>query len=304
MFTKDTYGRILVPMITPFKDDQEVDYAAAVEVGQKLIDLNYADSLILTGTTGEFFTMTADERITLFKTMKDALGDKIPMIAGVGSASTIETIKIAKAADQLGFDLMMVVAPYYTKPNQDQLYQHFKAVAAAVKNDMLLYNIPIFTGVNTDPDTVAKLAKIENIVGIKEEAELNAKQITSFLNATPEDFIIYNGDDTMVLEAYAQGGDRIGGVISGGAHLAGNQIRAMIDAFQSGKVLEATAAQRKLYKLYRIMGQNGRVNPVALIKAAMKLIGYNAGIPRMPLLPATDEELANIKVVMKELGIL
>lgn len=304
MFTKDKYGRILVPMVTPFKENQEVDYAAAVQVANKLIDNNYADSLILTGTTGEFFTMTAEERIGLFKVVKDAVGGRLPVIAGVGCASTRETVQLARAAEDLGYELTMVVAPYYTKPNQEQLYQHYKAVAEAVKIDLLVYNIPIFTGVNVDPDTLARLAKFKNIVGVKEEAELNPKQITAFLNATPEDFIIYNGDDTMVLEAYAQGGDRIGGVISGGAHLAGHLIRAMIDDFQAGDVKKAAEAQRRLFRLYRIMGQNGRVNPVALIKSAMKLLGYDAGLPRMPLLPATDEELKNVKKVMTELGLL
>ncbi len=304
MFNKDQYGRILVPMVTPFKENQEVDYNAAVQVAAKLLELNYADSLIFSGTTGEFFTMTAEERIELFRIMKQNFGEKIPMIAGVGSTSTIETIKLARAAEKLGYDLLMVVAPYYTRPNQEQLYQHYKAVSASVGVNLLIYNIPIFTGVNTDPATVAELAKIDNIVGIKEEAELNAKQMTAFLNVTPEDFIVYNGDDTMVLEAYCQGADRIGGVISGGAHLAGNLIREMIDSFQAGEVKKAAAMQRRLFKLYRVMGQNGRVNPVALIKSAMKLIGYQAGVPRQPLLPATDEELSNIKVVMQELGIL
>ena len=306
MFVKERYGRILVPMVTPLKENekQDVDYAAAASIADRLIAKKCADSLVLTGTTGEFFTMTAEERIALFKTVKDAVGGRLPVIAGVGSASTIETTRMARAAEELGFDLIMVVAPYYTKPNQQQLYEHYKTVAASVGIAILVYNIPIFTGVNVEPGTLARLAKIGNIVGIKEEAELNPKQITAFLNATPEDFIVYNGDDTMVLEAYAQGGDRIGGVISGGAHLAGDRIREMIDDFQSGNVLKAAATQRTLFKLWRIMGQNGRVNPVALIKSAMKLLGYDAGVPRKPLLPATDEEIGNVKKAMEEAGII
>jgi 4-hydroxy-tetrahydrodipicolinate synthase len=199
----------------------------------------------------------------------------------------------------------MVVAPYYTKPNQEQLYNHYQKVAEAVNVDILVYNIPIFTGVNVNPETLAELAKIKNIVGVKEEAELNAKQITAFLNATPEDFIIYNGDDTMVIEAYAQGGARrIGGVISGASHIIGHQVRAMIDAFLAGKVQEVADRQRQLMKFYRIMGQNGRFNPVCLIKDAMRLVGYNAGYPRLPLTSGTLEEIANVKVVMQELKVL
>jgi 4-hydroxy-tetrahydrodipicolinate synthase len=139
----------------------------------------------------------------------------------------------------------------------------------------------------------------------KEEAELNAKQITAFLNATPEDFIIYNGDDTMVIEAYAQGGARrIGGVISGASHIIGHQVRAMIDAFLDGKVQEVADRQRQLMKFYRIMGQNGRFNPVCLIKDAMRMVGYNAGYPRLPLIPGTPEEIAKVKTVMQELKVL
>ncbi|TCL63324.1 4-hydroxy-tetrahydrodipicolinate synthase [Hydrogenispora ethanolica] len=305
MFNKDKYGKILVPMVTPFKEDQSVDYEAAASIARKLVDDKLADSIVLSGTTGEFFTMSFDERVKLFRTIKAAVGNEIPLIAGTGCASTIETIALSKKAEELGYELVMVVSPYYTKPNQEQLYNHYKKVAESIKVDMLVYNIPIFTGVNVNPETLAELAKIKNIVGVKEEAELNAKQITAFLNATPEDFIIYNGDDTMVIEAYAQGGaGRIGGVISGASHIMGHQIRAMIDAFLAGKVQEVADTQRKLMKFYRIMGQNGRTNPVSLIKDAMRLVGYNAGYPRLPLTPGTPQEIAKIKEVMKELQVL
>jgi 4-hydroxy-tetrahydrodipicolinate synthase len=305
MFNKDMYGKILVPMVTPFKEDQSVDYEAAVSIARKLVDDNLADSIILTGTTGEFFTMTFAERVEMFRVVKEAVGGQIPVIAGTGCASTVETIALSKKAEELGYELIMVVAPYYTKPNQEQLYNHYKKVAEAVNVDLLVYNIPIFTGVNVNPETLAELAKIPNIVGVKEEAELNAKQITAFLNATPEDFIIYNGDDTMVIEAYAQGGARrIGGVISGASHIIGHQVRAMIDAFLVGKVQEVADRQRQLMKFYRIMGQNGRFNPVCLIKDAMRMVGYNAGYPRLPLTPGTPEEIAKVKAVMRELKVL
>jgi 4-hydroxy-tetrahydrodipicolinate synthase len=305
MFNKDKYGKILVPMVTPFKEDQSVDYEAAVSIARKLVDDVLADSIILTGTTGEFFTMTFEERVEMFWVIKEAVGAQIPLIAGTGCASTFETIALSKKAEELGYELIMVVAPYYTKPNQEQLYNHYQKVAKAVNVDLLVYNIPIFTGVNVNPETLAELAKIKNIVGVKEEAELNAKQITAFLNATPEDFIIYNGDDTMVIEAYAQGGARrIGGVISGASHIIGHQVRAMIDAFLAGKVQEVADRQRQLMKFYRIMGQNGRFNPVCLIKDAMRMVGYNAGYPRLPLTPGTPEEIANVKAEMQELKVL
>lgn len=305
MFDRNRYGKILVPMVTPFKEDQSVDYDAAVSIAEKLIADNKADTIILTGTTGEFFTMSFEERVKLFEVIKKAVGDRIPLIAGTGAASTVEAIALTRKAQELGFELVMVVSPYYTKPTQAELYNHFKKVAESVDISILLYNIPIFTGVNLNPETVARLAEIDNIVGVKEEAELNPKQMTAFINATPEDFIIYNGDDTMILEAYAQGGaKRIGGVVSGGAHLIGDRIRTMIDLFLAGKVEEAAKMQQSFFTLFRIMGQNGRTNPVSLIKDAMKMIGYNAGIPRLPLTPGTEEEKAKIREVMVKLGLL
>ncbi len=305
MFDKEKYGKILTPMVTPFKKDQSVDYEAAASIAKKLVEDNKADSIILSGTTGEFFTMSFEERVKLFKVIKDTVGNKIPLMAGVGCASTIETIALAKKAEEIGFEIMMVVSPYYSKPTQKELYNHFKKVAESVNIPMMLYNIPIFTGVNINPETVAKLAEIENIVAVKEEAELNPKQITTFINATPEDFIVYCGDDTMVLEAYAQGGtERIGGIISGGSHIIGIQLRKMIEMFNEGNVQEAAKMQQKYLPLFRIMGQNGRTNPASLLKEAMKMLGYNAGIPRLPLSPGTEEEIAEVKRVMKKLNII
>ena len=305
MFDKEKYGKILVPMVTPFKEDQNVDYEAAVDIAEKLIDDNKADTIILSGTTGEFFTMSFEERVKLFQVIKDAVGNKIPLMAGVGCASTIETVALAKKAQELGFEIMMVVSPYYTKPTQKELYNHFKKVAESVNIQMMLYNIPIFTGVNINPETVAKLSEIENIIAIKEEAELNPKQMTEFINITPEDFIIYCGDDPMILEAFAQGGaKRIGGIISGASHIIGVQLRNMINMFLNGKVEEAAKIQQKYLPLFRAMGQNGRTNPCSLLKEAMKMLGYHAGISRLPLTPGTEEEIAEIKRVMKQVEII
>lgn len=305
MFDKEKYGKILTPMVTPFKEDQSVDYEAAVSIAKKLVEDNIADTIIIGGTTGEFFTMSFEERVKLFKVIKEAVDNKIPLIPGVGAVSTKETVELAKKAEELGFETVMVVSPYYTKPNQNQLYLHFKKVAESVNINIMVYNIPIFTGVNVSPETLAKLAEIKNIVAVKEEAELNPKQMTEFINITPDDFIIYCGDDTMVLEAFAQGGvKRIGGIISGASHIIGKQLKNMIELFLKGNVQEAAEMQQKFLPLFRIMGQNGRFNPCALLKEAMKMLGYNAGIPRLPLTPGTEEEIAEVKKVMKKLGII
>lgn len=303
-FTKDTYGKILIPMVTPFDTEDNLDYVKLFNVAQHLIDENKADSLILTGTTGEFHTMTTDERIEVFQAVKTEFGEKIPLIAGVGGTSTKETVRLARSAQDLGFESAMVVAPYYTKPNQRELYEHYYTIAEATDINLILYNIPIFTGVNLDPETVKRLSEHPRIVALKEEAELNPKQMTAYLNCTPSDFIIYNGDDTMILEAYAQGGrDRIGGVISGASHIVGPMIRSMIERFLSGDIDASAQMQRSLFPLLRIMGQNNRTNPVALLKETMRLLGIDAGIPRKPLLPGTSEEIDNIRLVLNELRI-
>ena len=304
-FNKEQYGKILIPMVTPFKEDQSLDLEKAEALARFLVQSNRADTLILCGTTGEFATMTFDERLALFKTIRAAVGNDIPLIAGVGCASTVETIALAKAAVGLGYETLMVIAPYFSKPSQPQIYEHFKQVAAAVDAHILLYNIPIFTGVNIDPDTLAALAKLDNVVAIKDEAELNPKQVTAYLNATPEDFIIYNGDDTMILETFAQGGgERIGGVVSGASHLLGQQIRQMIEDFLAGDVQKAAAMQRRIFPLLRIMGQNGRINPVALWKEAMRLGGLDGGIPRLPFTRGTEEEIAAVQQVMETLDLV
>lgn len=304
MLNKEKYGKILVPMVTPFTERGDVDYDAMISIGETLLERGWADTFVLTGTTGEFFTMNAAERVEVFGVMKETFGGRIPLIPGTGAASTREALELTAAAEEMGFELVMIVAPYYTKPSQKEVFEHFKTIASSVTIDILIYNIPIFTGINTNPETVGELAKIPNIVGIKEEAELNAKQMTEFLNVTPDDFIVYNGDDTMVLESFVQGFERIGGVISGGAQIAGDQIREMIDAIHSGEVQKASLLQRKLLPLYRIMGQGGRTNPVCLLKDAMRMMGFNSGYPRRPLLPGSPEEVAKVKEMMVKVGIL
>lgn len=305
MFDKEHYGRILVPMVTPFKQDQSVDYDAAAGVAEKLVEEKKVDSLILTGTTGEFFSMNSEERVRLFEVVKEAVGDKVPLIAGTGAVSTLETIELSKRAEQLGIGLVMVVSPYYTRPSQKELYNHFSTVASELKINVVMYNIPIFAGVNLEPETVAELAKIDNIIGIKEEAEINPKQITAYINCTPEDFIVYCGDDAMILEAFAQGAaKRLGGIVSGGAHLIGDRLREMIEIFLAGNVAKAAKMQQSFLPLFRSLSPGDRYNPCCLLKDAMRLIGYDAGIPRLPLMPGTEDEIAQVKKLMKQLNVI
>lgn len=301
MFNKNQYGKILVPVLTPFGEDQQVDLEKLHSLIGFLIQNNKADSLILSGTTGEFHSQTFAERVSVFEAGLKAVGGRLPVIAGVGCAATHETIALGREAVKLGIETLMVVAPYYTKPSQLELQQHYERIAGELGDaNILLYNIPIFTGVNLSPATVGKLAQIDNVVAIKDEAELNPKQITEYLNVTPEDFVIYNGDDTMILETYAQGGrDRIGGVVSGASHLLGDYIRTMIETFLAGQVDESARMQAQMYPVLKVMGQNGRTNPAPLWKAALKLSGVDAGLPRLPLSRGTGEEVENIRLALQ-----
>ncbi len=304
MLNKKKYGMRLVPIVTPFKDDMSVDFDALIKIGEILIERDFADSFILTGTTGEFFTMNYEERVKVFTIMKKHFGSKIPLIAHTGAVSTKEAIALTQKAEELGFELVMIAPPYYTKPSPKEIINHFSLIADSTKVDIMLYNIPIFAGINIDPESVKVLIKKKNIVAIKEEAELRPKQMSEYLLATPEDFLVYCGDDSMILEALAQGGSRIGGFVSGGSHLVGDKIKKMIDYFLSGNVAEASKMQLALLPLIRSFTQNGRSNPVCLLKGAMELIGFPRSLPRLPLMPATQAEMEIVKVQMKALNIL
>lgn len=306
MFDKNTLGKIVVPVLTPFGEDQGLDVGKLHGLLDYLIEKDQADSLMLSGTTGEFHSQTFAERVRVFEAGISAVNGRRPILAGVGCASTHETIALGREALRLGITTLVVVSPYYAKPTQEELYGHFRRVAEALAEaDIILYNIPIFTGVNIDATVVGRLAQLPNVVGIKEEAELNPKQITQFLLNTPDDFVIYNGDDTMILEAYAQGGDdRIGGVVSGAAHLCGNYIRKMIDTFLAGQVRDAAKMHARLYPVLKVMTQNGRSNPAALWKDALRLVDVDAGIPRLPLTPGTVEEVAKVRGALEQFGAL
>ena len=216
------YGQILCPLVTPYDTNEEVNYKAYEDLIEYLIQNDLCDSLIVTGTTGEASLLTFDERVRLMETALKASAGRKPVIAGTGCASTKETIALTKKAEELGIELCMVVAPYYNKPTQNGIYNHYKAVANSVHINILLYNIPIFVGVNVDAPTVRELSKIENIIGIKDEAGINPTQITDFILATEDinsEFVIFNGDDIMLLPTVVQGAM---GVVSGGAHIFGH----------------------------------------------------------------------------------
>lgn len=297
------FGKILLPLVTPYDKDEEINYDRYAQLIEYLIQNDLCDSLIVTGTTGEASLLTFDERVKLFEVaVKTAAGRK-PVIAGTGCASTKETIALTKKAVECGIDLCLVVCPFYNKPTQEGIYNHYKAVAESTTANILLYNIPIFVGVNVEAETVAKLAAIKNIIGIKDEAGINPTQITDFFLATQKvnpDFVIFNGDDVMLLPTIVQGAM---GIVSGGAHIFGHEIRAIFEAFEKGDNEKAKNLFVPLYKFCKSCGQNGRILPNSIMRPAIELVtGIQVGPARSPLAPITSEETAVLIATLKEVG--
>lgn len=294
-------GRVLIPLITPFKENGAVDGDTLVDLARMVVERDLCDSIIVSGTTGEFPALTFDERLELFRLVRESVGGRLPLIAGTGAASTREAIALTKAAEELGYDVVMVVAPFYQKPTQDGIYLHYKAIAEATRLPVMLYNIPLFTGVNINPETLAALARLPNIRAIKEEAGINPTQASEYARVVPKDFAVYCGDDTMVLQVLAQGGV---GVVSGGSLVVGRRMKQMIAAYFQGDNATAQALHREMYKLFRAFNQNGRVNPIPLLRAALSMTWREVGPPRLPLLPGTEAEKAELRRILVQLGLL
>ena len=299
----EKFGKIIIPILTPYDETEAVAYDKYAELVEYLIANDLCDTLLVTGTTGEASLLTLEERKKLVETaVKTAAGRK-PVIAGTGCASTRETIAMTQMAVNSGVDTVMIVTPFYNKPTQEGLYLHYKAVAASTSADIILYNIPIFTGINIDPSTLRELAKIENIIGIKDESGINPTQITDYFMAVEDidpEFAVFNGDDIMLLPTIIQGAM---GIISGGAAIFGHEIRAIFQAFEAGKNEDAREINRKLYSFCKTLGQGGRILPNSLLRPAVEAVsGIKIGPPRSPLTKATDEEFAVTASVLKKIG--
>lgn len=304
MTFKEKYGQILLPLITPYDENEDVDYDRYEELINYLIKEDMCDSLIVTGTTGEASLLTFDERVKLMETAVRASAGRKPVIAGTGCASTKETIALTKEAAKLGIEVCMIVVPFYNKPTQEGIYNHYKAIAQACPDTkILLYNIPIFVGVNLEPETVGRLAAIKNIIGIKDEAGLNPTQVTDFFLATRDvcpEFVIFNGDDVMLLPTIVQGAM---GLVSGGAHIFGHEIRQIFAAFEKGENEKAKELFEPIYRVCKSTGQNGRLLPNSILRPAIELVtGIKLGPARSPLAPATEEEMAVTVSILKEIG--
>lgn len=292
-----SFGRVMTAMVTPFWEDGSINYPEAERLAAHLAD-NGSDTLVVCGTTGESPTLTWDEEHELFKVVQQAVAGKAKVIAGTGSNSTQEAIAATQKAAKLGVDGSLQVVPYYNKPPQEGLYQHFLAIASACADlPIVLYNIPGRTGQNLQPETVARLASVPNIVAIK-EASGSLDQASQIRQLTPKEFQIYSGDDSLTLPLLAVGGT---GVVSVASHLVGKPIQDMIQMFEAGRVQEATAIHIKLFGLFKTLFIT--TNPIP-IKAALKLLGWNVGLSRPPMCEPSPEVIEKVKVVLGELNLI
>jgi 4-hydroxy-tetrahydrodipicolinate synthase len=225
------------------------------------------------------------------------------VIAGTGCASTKETIALTKEAEALGIETCMVVAPFYNKPDQNGLYNHYKILAESTTCNIMLYNIPIFVGVNLEPETVGKLAAIDNIIGIKDEAGINPTQLSDYYLATKDvdpEFVLFNGDDIMLLPTIVQGAV---GIISGGSHIFGKEIRAIFEAYEKGDNKKAYEIFLPIYKFCKSCGQNGRILPNPILRPAIEAVtGIKVGPARNPIAPITPEETEVMMATLREAG--
>lgn len=284
------FGRVLTAMVTPFAEDGSVNYSIAEALAVHLVD-NGSDGLVVCGTTGESPTLSWEEEFELFKCVKSAVGDRAKVIAGTGSNSTQEAIDATRKASALDLDGTLQVVPYYNKPTQEGLYQHFKAIAQANPDiPVMLYNIPGRSGCGLSVDTVIRLTAVDNIVAIK-EASGHLDYASQLRAMAPSSFSMYSGDDSLTLPLLAVGGC---GVVSVASHIVGNQIRDMIRLYESGQVHQATQEHLKLFPLFKALFME--TNPIP-IKAALEMKGWNVGSLRSPLVPASER----VKQVLADL---
>lgn len=298
------YGRVLVPLVTPFDDEGNILYDELQALVDYIIRRGYADSLIVTGSTGEFYTMTDQERLQVWEAVKEAGGGRMPLIVGTGAAYTRQAVRLTQEAERRGFELAMVVTPYYSRPTQEEIYLHYKTIAENTGLPIMLYNIPLFTGVNLEAPTLERLLEFSNIVAIKEEAGINPTQSTDFVLAAEaagrSDFTVYCGDDTMVLQVLSQGGV---GVVSGGSQVVGRMMKRLIELYYSGDNAQAERLYLKMFPFFKALVQNGRVSPFPILRAAIEMSsGIKIGPPRLPLKPATEEEREVVRRVLQDLS--
>ncbi|OUM88398.1 MAG: 4-hydroxy-tetrahydrodipicolinate synthase [Bacillus thermozeamaize] len=280
------FGRVITAMITPFDERGQVDWEACGALIDHLVN-HGTDDLVVAGTTGESPTLTDEEKLELFRFAVQKMRGRGQVIAGVGGNNTEKTIWLSREAQKCGVHALMLVLPYYNRPSQEGLYQHFKAIAGKVDLPIMLYNIPGRTAVNLTPETLKRLAEIDNIVAIK-EASGDLTQMTRMIAVTHGDIALYSGDDKLTLPVLSIGGK---GVVSVASHVVGRQMQQMIDHFAAGRVSEAARLHQHLLELFEVLFIT---NSPAPLKFLLNHLGIKAGPVRLPLAEVSQSEAETI----------
>ena len=292
------FGRLLTAMVTPFNADGSVNYEKAADLAEWLIN-NGSDGLVVAGSTGEAATMSAEEKLELFRVVVNRINKRVPVIAGTGSNNTADSVKMTKMAEAMGVDGALIVGPYYNKPTQEGFYQHFAAVAQSTGLPIIVYNVPGRTASNISPAIVARLAAdFENIVAIKEAAG-NVAQVAELYSVLPEEFTIYSGDDGLILPFMSVGAT---GLISVLSNIGGGILQDVMQAYEDGRVREAAKLNARMVPLANAMFIE--TNPIP-VKAAVTLVtGIDSGQPRLPLTPMEPVNKAKMVAVLQEYGLV
>lgn len=285
------FGRVLTAMVTPFDANMQVDYGKARKLAKYLVE-NGSDGIVVAGTTGESPTLTNEERNKLVEVVVNEVGDRAKVIAGTGNNDTFDSINMTKDAERTGAHGVMAVVPYYNKPPQEGLYNHFRMIAESTGLPVMLYNIPGRSAVNMTADTIARLAEIDNIVAVKEAAG-SMDQVAEIRRNTPADFIIYSGDDSLTLPMLALG---CHGVVSVVSHIVGKELQQMVKAFLDGDVAQATKIHMDLFPIFKTMFMT--TSPIP-IKTSLNLLGHEVGKLRPPLVEATESQVETLKQLLQ-----
>ena len=290
------FGRVVTAMVTPFTDDRSLDLDRAQELAGWLVD-HGSDGLVVTGSTGEAATMTDDEKISMWRAVSEAAGDGATVIAGTGTYDTAHSIHLSHEAEKAGVAGLLIVTPYYNKPPQRGLLEHFSRIAEATPLPILAYNIPGRTGLRIEHDTLLRMAEVENIVAVKDSTG-DFDAIAHLIREAPDGFEVYTGDDWATFGYVGLGAV---GVVSVASHLVGDRIRQMIEQLEGGDLASARKVHYELMPVFDALFITS--NPIPL-KRAMALIGQPVGPPRLPLIEADDDETARIEAALKESGVL
>ncbi|MEO7803757.1 MAG: 4-hydroxy-tetrahydrodipicolinate synthase [Actinomycetota bacterium] len=291
------FGQLITAMVTPFDDQNRVDLDRAQELANWLVD-NGSDGLVLAGSTGEAATLSDEEKVSLWRSVTEAVGHRANVIAGTGTYDTAHSVHLSKQAAKVGVKALLLVTPYYNRPPQSGLIAHFEAVAGATDLPVILYDIPIRSARKIEHETIIKLAEVPNIVAIKDACG-DAQGAARLVRDAPEGFEIYSGNDGDTLPWLSVGAV---GVISVSSHVVGPQMAEMISLFHAGDARAARKIHNDLMSVFDAINMT-TTNPIPL-KAALEMLGQKVGDPRLPLVPATPQEQDKIREVLVRAGVL